>query len=46
MADREDRTCADCNLVREVAMEDWSRILVCDGGTDELEQVQPGDPAC
>lgn len=40
------KTCADCNLVREVAMADWSRILVCDGGTDELEQVMPDDPAC
>ena len=42
----EDKTCADCNLVREVAMADWSRILVCDGGCDEMEQVMPDDPAC
>lgn len=40
------KTCADCNLVREVAMADWARVLVCDGGCDELEQVMPDDPAC
>ena len=42
----EPRTCSGCNLSREVAMADWSRILVCDGGSDELEQVFPDDPAC
>lgn len=42
----EPRTCSGCNLFREVAMADWSRILVCDGGCDELEQVSPDDPAC
>ena len=40
------KTCADCNLAREVAMADWTRVLVCDGGYDELEQVMPDDPAC
>ena len=38
--------CSQCNLAREVAMADGSRILVCDGGSDELEQVNPGDDAC
>ena len=42
----EPRTCSGCNLSREVAMADWSRILVCDGGCDELEQVESCDPAC
>lgn len=42
----EPRTCSGCNLSREVAMADWSRILVCDGGSDELEQVSPDDSAC
>jgi hypothetical protein len=40
------RACSGCNLSREVAMADWSRILVCDGGCDELEQVSASDPAC
>lgn len=40
------KRCDNCNLMREVAMEDGSRICVCDGGCDELEQVQPGDRAC
>lgn len=40
------RSCSGCNLSREVAMADWSRILVCDGGCDELEQVGASDPAC
>lgn len=44
--DIEPRTCSVCNLSREVAMADWSRILVCDGGSDELEQVNASDPAC
>ena len=40
------RLCSQCNLCREVAMADGSRILVCDGGSDELEQVNPNDAAC
>ena len=40
------RLCSQCNLCREVAMADGSRILVCDGGSDELEQVNPSDAAC
>ena len=39
-------TCSTCNLMREVAMADSSRICVCDGGSDELEQVAPYDTAC
>lgn len=39
-------TCSMCNLMREVAMADSSRICVCDGGSDELEQVSPYDAAC
>lgn len=40
------RYCSQCNLCREVAMADGSRILVCDGGSDELEQVSMADEAC
>lgn len=46
LIDSAGRTCSGCNLSREVAMADWSRILVCDGGCDELEQVNASDPAC
>lgn len=38
--------CKSCNLLREVAMMDGSRISVCDGGNDEMEQVDPNDEAC
>ena len=37
------RRCADCNLAREVELFDGSRILVCDGGTDEMVQVDGWD---
>lgn len=40
------RHCKSCNLLREVAMMDGSRISVCDGGNDEMEQVDPNDEAC
>lgn len=40
------RLCSQCNLCREVAMADGSRILVCDGGSDELEQVSETCFAC
>ena len=46
LLDRCDGTCETCNLMREVAMADGSRICVCDGGSDELEQVSASDPAC
>ena len=40
------RFCSQCNLCREVAMHDGSRILVCDGGSDELEQVSEVSLSC
>lgn len=40
------RLCSQCNLCREVSMADGSRILVCDGGSDELEQVSETCLAC
>lgn len=40
------RFCSQCNLCREVAMHDGSRIMVCDGGSDELEQVDEVSFAC
>ncbi|HJA29452.1 MAG TPA: hypothetical protein IAA15_07810 [Candidatus Olsenella pullicola] len=42
----ERRVCDTCNLMREVAMADGTRICVCDGGCDELEQIGREDPAC
>lgn len=38
--------CIDCNLIREVELIDRSRICVCDGGCDEMIQVNPNDEAC
>lgn len=37
------RCCGDCNLAREVELFDGSRILVCDGGTDEMARTCPLD---
>lgn len=35
--------CTSCCLAREVELMDRSRILVCDGGCDEMVQVSPMD---
>ena len=37
------RACSECNLAREVELINGSRILVCDGGTDEMVQVEHND---
>ena len=37
------KACSECNLAREVELIDGSRILVCDGGTDEMVQVEHDD---